>query len=345
MFKEYAADQPGEASNNLRNRDPGNHVSFMVGIMAYWEAMASFLFDQGPEDLTYLLLFCDDQDEQIICPNPWSGISDRLFVYMAQAGALSRQKLLTNRLSKYISTTVQGEITSKQHQEASELVRRLLQFRPPNQRYIRDPGDKSTPLDHLLRLAQVYKLSILLQIYLSFPGLVATDQNVPVDESIPFPQRQHFDEPRQNFIITLATSILSIMATIPEGSRVNAFLTLPLIIAGSVLQTRRTNFDYYNSESTHPAPSPSPTIERELRLIHTTDYMIHHWRSFVRNRLGLMHNFVALEPIARALQLLELVWNTSDTAGYNNQALGSGMLGMTHWMEVMIEERLESIFG
>jgi hypothetical protein len=45
-----------------------------------------------------------------------------------------------------------------------------------------------------------------------------------------------------------------------------------------------------------------------------------------------MHKFVALESIARARQLLELVWNMSDTAGYNNQALGSGMLGMTHWL-------------
>ena len=301
MFKEYAADQPGEAPNNLSNRDPGNHFSLMVGIMAYWEAMASFLFDQGSEGLTYLLLLCDEQGEQIICPNPWSGISDRLFVYMAQAGALSRQKLLANRLSKYISAAARDEIISKQHREASELVRRLLQFKPPNQRYIQGPGDKSTPLDHLLRLAQVYKLSILLQIYLSFPGLVATDQNVQADKSIPKPQRQHFDEPRQNFIITLATSILNIMGTIPEGSRVNIFLTLPLIIAGSVLQRRRTNFDYCNSESTHPAPGPSPTIERELSIIRTTDYMIHHWRSFVRNRLGFMHKFVALEPISRAL--------------------------------------------
>jgi hypothetical protein len=73
--------------------------------------------------------------------------------------------------------------------------------------------------------------------------------------------------------------------------------------------------------------------------------MIHHWRLFVRNSLGFMHNFVALKAIARAQQLLELVWNTSDIAGYNNQARGSGMLGMTHWMEVMIEECLESIFG
>jgi hypothetical protein len=66
------------------------------------------------------------------------------------------------------------------------------------------------------------------------------------------------------------------MATIPEESRVNVFLRLPLIIAGSVLQPRRTNFGYCNSESTHPAPSPSPTIERELSIIRTTDYMIHH---------------------------------------------------------------------
>jgi hypothetical protein len=158
---------------------------------------------------------------------------------MAQAGALSRQTLLANKLSKYISATVRDEIISKQHREDSELVRRLLQFMPPNQCYIQDSGDKSTPLDHLLRLPQVYKLSILIQIYLSFPGLVATDQNVQADESIPNPQRQHFDQPCQNFIITLATSILNIMATIPEGSRVNIFLTLPLIIAGSVLQTRR----------------------------------------------------------------------------------------------------------
>jgi hypothetical protein len=345
LFKEYAAEPHGIGSNNLNDRDPGNQIEFVVGAMAYWEAMASFLFDQRLEDLNYLLLSCDHRDEQFIRPNPWSGISDRLFIYMAQAGALSRQKVLTNKISRYISAAARDEIMSKQHQEASELVQRLMHFKPPNRHYIQDPGDKRTPLAHLLRLAHIYKLSILLQLYVSFPNLVATDGKDLVGEEIPNARQQHSDEPRHNLIITLAITILNIMATIPEDSRINAFLTLPLIIAGSVLQPCRTASDYHNSETIYSAPDLVSTIDQEIRLTNMTDCIIDHWRSVVRNRLEIMHSFVALDPIARARQLLELVWIKADIASYNGQWMGSGLSGMTHWMEVMIEERLESIFG
>jgi hypothetical protein len=297
LFKECETDgRKGEPNNS-----DGLDFTFIVGMMAYWEAVVSPLFDQGPEELNYLLRFCDEQDQRMIYPNPWSGISSRIFVYMAQAGALSRQKFLANKVSKHITShSVQQEIFSKQYEEAEEFEHGLLQFRLPDQNCIKDPGDELTPLDHIFRLTQTYWLSALLQIYLSYPDIIVKNK--------PNPSPQHSNEQRRNLIISLAISILNIIATIPEGSRVNAFLTLPMLAAGSALQPDRRNKNKYDSNlGPRPAtPSSAPTIECELMLSYTAEYMIQNWRSFVRERLEMIHNHLALEAITRASQILEL---------------------------------------
>lgn len=148
-------------------------ISFMVGLMAYWEAMTSFLTADGPEALQYLTAFCDQEHrDDIVYPNPWTGISTTLFIYTALAGALCRQTRVLRALSvSTTSPTVLDEIYSQQVCEAIELERQILKYTPPNPDRIEDPGDGLTAIHHFECLAQIYRFTALLLLYMSFPGL------------------------------------------------------------------------------------------------------------------------------------------------------------------------------
>lgn len=95
LFQESIA-RP-EASN-----DP-QPTSFLVGIMAYWEAMVAIVTTQSPRSLEYLIPFCKQENhDTLVYPNPWTGASTTIFIYAAEVSTLCRQ----NRLTKHLSTSL-----------------------------------------------------------------------------------------------------------------------------------------------------------------------------------------------------------------------------------------------
>jgi hypothetical protein len=345
MAKECLAQEQHGNSKDQRGVRPIDTFSFTFGLLTYWEAVVSFIFGQRLEDLDYLLLY-EEKDDRLVYPNPWTGVSNRVFMYMAQAGALSRQRLMGDMPLKISCTTPISEaIRSEQYRQAADLERRILGLVLRRDVDFIDPGDATTPLDHLFRLAHIYRLSALLQIYFCFPDLVTNSKGLGTLAQNP--QTQHSSKSCRDFLVTLAISILNIIATIPEESRVNLFLTIPLLIVGSALQrdqilTGSTGW----SEKTEPVSCGSiRTIESDLIALSTTDYMIQHWRSFTRSRLEVLYDFVGLEPITHASLILESVWKRADMGRVGITSEPSEPLNMVHWMKIMMESHLESIFG
>ncbi|PLB47792.1 hypothetical protein P170DRAFT_385739 [Aspergillus steynii IBT 23096] len=317
-------------------------TSFLVGIMAYWEAMVSIIIIQSPSSLDYLTPFCEQESHDVLVyPNPWTGASTTLFIYAAQASTLCRQ----NRVTKVLNTSMPSAeicegIFSEQFKKAAELEAKVLQYSPPMLDRIRDPDDRFTPVSHFQHLAQIYRFSILLQLYLTFPDLLRmSSATVSAFDTITSSASGAIQRSPKETMLWLAVNILSLISSVPESSGIKYLLTVPLIISGSALQ----KIESHEQGIGIPLETSTSRIEKEIHSLHCSDFMILHWRSVVRHKLKVLHDSVGLDPVRRALQLLEAVWLRSDLS-FSNRANDSALV-FVHWLDVMVEERLESIFG
>lgn len=332
LFKEWF-NEPGNSS-------PPRSISFMVGIMAYWEAMTSFLTTDGPETFEYLTTFSDlEHRNDVIYPNPWTGISTTLFIYAAHACSLCRQNRVLRSLSASMpSSAALDEIYSKQFREAIELKRKTLQYSPPYPERIEDPSDGLTSIHHLECLAQIYRLTVLLQLHITFPGPLRSNgqDDSPHQASSP---EQLGQEPPGEETIALAVSILNLLSSLPESSGIRVLSALPLVIAGSSLQnTRRTVRRQENASNIIHS-----MIVNEVLSLHCSDLMLPYWRSFVRQKLQSLHEHVGIDTVLRAIQLLDAVWLRTDLSA--SASSDKFEVPFIHWMDAMAEECLESIFG
>ena len=312
--------------------------SFLLGIMAYWEVMAFFLTTESPNTLEYITRFChQEHGNSTVDSNPWTGISTTLFIYAAQAGTLCRQNRAIHSLSDSITCpTLQSEIHSKQISDAAELELKILRYSPPIRNRIEDPGDILTTIPHLEYLAQIYRLAILLQIYITFPGLLQREREIS-GPSIAMPLQPLKNTPRE-VTVALAVSILNVISSVLESSGIKVLLTLPLLIAGSALQDVR-KLKHKQVRTGHPK---CPAIIDEIMSLHCKNHMLSHWRSLVRQKLKSLHDNIGLDPILRAIQILEAVWLRADLLMPADENKDGSYI---HWMDVMTEERLVSIFG
>ncbi|OQE26312.1 hypothetical protein PENSTE_c005G03600 [Penicillium steckii] len=326
LFQQWMSEP--EASDDSRS------TSFLLGIMAYWEAMVSFITTQDLCALDYLTPLREQEASLAsVYPHPWTGVSTTIFIYAAQASTLCRQ----NRTTKIISTSikpidVRESIFNEQYSKASELEAKILEYSPPASDRIRDSDDSFTTVSHFQCLAQIYRFAVLLQLYITFPKLLRKSNmymSIPgADPSSETVQRLY-----DQAMVGLAVNILNLISSIPESCGVKVLLTVPLLIAGSSLQKVQI----------HKEKIENLTIEHEMMSAHCTDFMISHWRTLVRHKLKQLHDFVGLDPILRALRILEAVWLRSDLAMSSTSS--SSNPKFVHWLDVMMEERLESIFG
>jgi hypothetical protein len=116
------------------------------------------------------------------------------------------------------------------------------------------------------------------------------------------------DHDQQN--LQLAIEILKIMETIPENSRTVAIQTLIFISAGSSL-------GFHSAQA------------REI----VTD-----WRRFVLNRLYRLYHRLRLQTINQAAAILKEVWLRMDLDR-------ESPIMQVHWMDVMVDSKLETILG
>jgi hypothetical protein len=297
--------------------------------MAYWEAVASFLMDQPMQSVSYLTPICDQSGNKKIQSNPWTGISTPLFVDLAQAGAFGRQRSVIRKLTVSTSTTA---IHDKLHVEllsqARDVENSLLSYKIPSADKVEDTGDALTPVSHLQKMAQIYRLTALLELYRVFPELF---QNLTSDECDAF----NFTSFKTR-IIAIAIGILTLISTIPTTSGVNALLCLPMIAAGSTLQTTEPD----QAEFLHVSTS---SLCSDLMSIFIQEDTHAQWREFVRERMNVIHNHVGLGGVARALEVIEKTWMRADIQAFAHES--SSIREFVHWTDVMADERLETMFG
>lgn len=323
LFKRWIGTAPDPTISRI--------TSFIIGIMAYWEAIASFLIDQSVDETSYLDQLHDQAQTTPIYPNPWSGICTPVFIYLSKAGTLSRQRSLLRHLSIAGSNTyIRHELHASLAAQAREVEAAVLNYKIPSLDQIADTDDVLTPPSHLQQSAQIYRLSTLLELYRSFPELLHDTNRV---------DSPHIAEK----ILALATAILSIIQTIPRSSGVTCLLTIPLLIAGSTLQSVRRKAHTPTVNSIEPNNESSwDSLATEILQLPSQETIRLYWRDLVRERLGELYSYVGMVLICRASEIVEKVWARADVRDVLSE---SGDGDFVQWTEVMVEEKLETILG
>ncbi|KAI2826205.1 transcriptional regulator family: Fungal Specific TF [Aspergillus niger] len=300
--------------------DPRLARDFFVGALVYWEALTSFVVDNRTDAADYLLRFCDDENS-VASVHPWSGVSPRLFISMSKIGSLARQAHHLRRASaspQRIQKDRRELLSQGKHLE--ELV---CQYDSPPQGQFLSTGDPSTPVDDFQFLGYAYALSIMLELCRTFPELLRPDQRTPDYDT----QRKHLN--------TLAITILTLIAKIPETSGTRAIQMPVLVIAGSTLQFQRIeDMDVDMEVFSDGASDPTHAPER---------VDIQFWRLFVDSRLDKMASYMGLDTVHRACRIVRETWARADQLLTNSSFHGQAPI--VHWIDVMIDNGLETLIG
>lgn len=304
----------------------------MIGIIVYWEAMASFLINQPLDVTADLDSFCDQHSSTKLHPNPWTGICTPLFVYLARAGTLARQRLLFKQLSIVTSRGDAGnQLKSDVLQSARDTERALLAYQVPSQDLVEDTADPLTTMADLQMVARIYRFTGLLELYRNFPELLDCSSETTTETH----QLSSSEK-----IVAMAVSTLNLISGIPQTSGVNCLLSLPLIVAGSTLQPT------YKAPPRQTSSNSSwDTLSAEVLSISSQENIQLHWRDIVRTRLDAVRGYVGLASVSRARDILDKVWARSDIQSAVDVPSTGVPQQFVQWTEVMVEEKLETVLG
>jgi len=316
-------------------------LEFFNGCLIYEEMLRSVVSDDEV-DIKHMLSWEEPSQKSLITatPHPWSGVSSDVFRLFGKAVALCRRSRARWRHNAGTSYRVlQGAMLDIQEATAVEDAlltvdaEQVAQNRPLE-------GDRG-----LYDTTEAYRLSSLLQLYETFPDLVS--KRMPdladADGSVVW----------NNWVTPLALHIVNILEQLPVGS-MRCIQPLLCLCAGSGLRFE-SRFEMasghqsylLNAEQGGKSPSSvitvssnnSPEPDAPLLSTNFTDNSIKtsQARRFIMDRLDQLELSLPPKPINVAKQLMRAVW-----AAYDEE-IGSSR--KTHWLDVMSNTGLHSIFG
>ncbi|EEU43612.1 uncharacterized protein NECHADRAFT_70650 [Fusarium vanettenii 77-13-4] len=322
LFKAWMASNSLEDAAKRASMD--QKQCFLVSSMIYWEAMSSFILDQDTAALSYMDVFCQPNLPSLIYPCPWTGVGTPVFVFLAKTGILLRNKRVLRNLRVFRSGEAhQRALYAELLEDASALEQEIIKLRTPFVGLIEDVGDPCTPPDHFLAIARCYRLATLLELYRGFPELIKS-QTV-VEQAVEISTGEYDD--KTHLILGLAFGILGILESIPTDSGTISIQLLALLIAGSAL-------------GVPPGQCQSTTVEGT-----PFQQTVMRWRDFVRQRILFMCVAIGLRPVNHSALILEEVWSRMDMEMSHSSSNGGILDGKVHWLDVMSEKKLETIFG
>lgn len=327
LFQAWSTEE-GLVDSNGNPRIIDREQNFIIGSMAYWECLASFLTDQSLDTLDYLAPFCLPAEGQMVYSHPWTGISTSTFIRLAQVGTLLRQKRVLSKLDQIKrGCPMATEANSGLLEDARFLHEQVLNYALPSYEDMEDTGDENCPLSHLCDVAKIYRFVTLLELYQAFPSLA---QQQSATSNTPLPNRE--------LVFDIATSALAIMSDLPRNSGVYTVLAIAYISTGSALQPALA-----------PAPKQSDgSLLDELNSVRRTR-SVSWWRENVRQQIVHTYKTLGIASVQRGAKLVQEVWSRSDLQA---EMEVPGLDGRqreesqpVHWIDVMIEQRLETLYG
>ncbi|RDW86978.1 uncharacterized protein DSM5745_03620 [Aspergillus mulundensis] len=336
LFKRWISD------TNLHSGSAGPaprhpQADFLSGMMAMFECLSSFHVDQDLAAVDYLWPFCgypETTTRNKYRPNPLTGVSAELFIYMAKVGTISRQLDVVNRVRTLsIPGTYEGEGDLMYHsllQKAREIEASVRAYTPPSIHRMQETGDELTPLAHFYIMGQVYQLAVLLELYRMFPE-TTENQNEP-----PNPDRNHSPPhtKHRHLLVSLAINILTLLCSIPRTSRTKAMQMIPVAIAASALQ------GVPDPQISTQYPNLNQTVECLTLHSTTSTTIIKYWRTRAMETIAGIRYYVGLESADVVKRVVEGVWLRADS-----RVMSAGAAApLVSWTDVMREENLQTLF-
>lgn len=340
-------------SNSFSNSSQ-DMLSFFNKSLAYCEMLLAVVrddepLDQGGEDLANQLQIIGESS-----PHPWTGVSTlttRLFAESIRLCRIFRHRLRQGMdPQRYFSTALQDLIV------AQRLEEQLLELEFPSENSEVDTGDSSTPVSHLARVAEAYRLSSLLHLYQTFPDLVSL--RLPAES----PMTESGSVPWDEWIIPLALRLVKVLEHIPATSGTRVIQPLLYISAstglrhdtpatsemqgpfgslqqdlmggtGSNLISPPPLFDSHNLSLYISQMADAPMREGSMSNM-TLD--VGSARHFVMRRLSILESSLPPTPVVVVKELVQTIWRE-----YDND-IGSPTV---HWIDIMEDNDLRSMFG
>jgi hypothetical protein len=156
------------------------------------------------------------------------------------------------------------------------------------------------------------------------------------------------DEHRR-LIYDIAINLLGLLKATAERQATSLIHTLALLISGSALYHQQANPKQHQQQS-HDASCLRGRVTQVLSIVNMRPKVVDRWRSFVRERVRSNADFVGLESFKKVETLLDEVWSRLDNPSLNKRSRVSSVSttkdeSTAHWLDVMSECHLETIFG
>ena len=195
----------------------------------------------------------------------------------------------------------------------------------------------------LAQVAEAYKLAALLQLYQTFPDLVAL--RLPTDSV--HANSRHI--PWEEWIIPLSLRLVNVLEHIPPNSGTRCIQPLLYITASTGLRYDTTTMLDISTSSFDAAIGSSSfqtdpfsmdmlgTSPPPANLISRMSLDISNARHFITSRLNMLESSLPPKPVMMAKELIKAIWDA-----YDGEAPGSASV---HWVDVMEDNNLRSMFG
>ncbi|KAL5590375.1 hypothetical protein FOBRF1_013932 [Fusarium oxysporum] len=338
-------------------------LDFFNKSLVYWDMLISFIYDPEPgtdihqtSAIAYTFqtsgsLSTYSQSSYDAEPHPWTGVSllsSTLFMGSIRLCRVSRRRAA--ELSRGASGS---PLTIPEIEQAKELEVELLQLQLSPRPSLNDTGDKRTPSNHLLYVAEAYQLASLLQLYIQFPALLAPhSQLVPRD-----PSEVETTMLWHKRIVPLTLRLIEVLERTPSESGSCAIQPLLYVCAATGLRYTPTSPLGTESNSisggSQAKPRPMESILDYLELLkdpleHSKEDIdplsvsqmavdVSKGRAFILRRLSVFKECLHPGPIGVAEKFAKELWAAYDEAPRWSMDVC--------WISLMDKKDLRTMFG
>jgi hypothetical protein len=340
--------KPGRAVLNWLNKvadylSPSDRelLNFFNGCLIYEEMLRSIVSNDDCDMENLAAWHVAPAQPISVVPHAWTGVSPDLLRLFGKTMFLCRRSRNRWRRPDAVADKMLDEAAD--YQEAAVIEEVLLSTELPDLPLVEDATEEAALKRHLHDAAEAYRLSSLLQLYQTFPGLLSRRLPGQVDANgfVPY----------SGWLSPLALHITNILRRIPPSSSMRCLQPLLCLCAGTGL--RYDNVDRLMRSQNNPFTPPVPGLGFETLgaaavngcglsslsscVIGENDLEIAGARRFLMERLSRLEQNLPPKPIQVETELLKCIWATYDAETDGGRT--------THWLDVMVNNELESVFG
>lgn len=294
---------------HLLDEEEKQKLMFFENSCVYWDMLCSVVSNESLDVplIEDAIIGCPPPTT-LVKPHPWTGVAYKQQRLLSRTITLVRRHRLGMRKTKAKGEEVDSTPAAEDLMDAYILSNELENMEVPTPQSVLDMGDKLSPSSHFTQLAIAFRLAALLQLHLTF-RLEVSAIHIS-DSEVAASQQRH--------ALKLALELCSALEEIPVTSNTRCTQPILYITAASGLrfETPPTKGD--------PFSLTSAVLE------------VHRARSFILDRFANLQRSLPPKPIMVAAELVQAIWR-----GYEDEGIGMDC----HWIDVMIDKRLSTLFG